>query len=317
MRAPICAVVLAALPIPLTAQEEFDRLYDIAEERSRTDPASPSTREAWAAALYAFLQIPADAEGYTPRLLRGGRAALGAGRNQMALELVAESIARQGRSEAHLAVQLRVLIQLDDAGGFLAAADGRFPAVLVAELQQDWASKLSLLGWADQWLRSGRTEDGLWLFRQLARTGDPADLGNLALALRHAGLQAESERTYELALDAAPDDPVLWNDYGLFLKGVGRPKEAVAAFRQSYTIEPRPGEGPAITNLLVMALLHPDLMPTPPLDEVPRAFAVRRESGDPLVRRSEMLRRVTLDLLLDPDLEPFPASDPDRAAIRR
>ena len=294
----------------LRGQAEFDRLYAGALEIYRaTDADAEQVREAYGRALRAFLQIPPDAGGYGSRLAQGGRAALGAGRPGLALELALELITREGETEDHLALKLQALLEAGDGEGFLGAARAgadRFPGAVQAAVVADRRREPRLLGWADSWLRAGRTDDGLWLFRRLADSGNPIELADLALALRHAGREDESERTYGRALAAAPEDYLIQNDFGLFLRGVGRPREALQVFRRSYALEPRPGDGPAITNLVQMALFHPDLVADPPLESASRALALRPES--------EMLRRVTLDLLLRESGNPFPGTDPDREA---
>jgi tetratricopeptide (TPR) repeat protein len=294
----------------LRGQAEFDLLYAEAQQsQSAPDADAEQVLRAYGRALRAFLQIPPDANGYGSRLAQGGRAALSAGRPGLALELALELITREGETEAHLALKLQALAEAGDRDGFLAAAraaEDRFPGAIQPALAEDRRrDPRRLLGWADGWLRAGRTEDGLWLFRRFADSAHPFELADLALALRHAGREDECERTYRRALAAAPGDFLLQNDFGLFLRGVGRTREALEVFRQSYALEPSPGEGPAITNLVQMALFHPDLL-DPPLEPAARALALRPES--------EMLRRVTLDLLLRESGNPFPGADPDREA---
>lgn len=292
-------------------QEMFDQLYRSARELA-ADPAvdRATIRRAYGKALRAFLQIPTTATAYGPRLSPAGRAALEAGRADLALQLITEAMARSGPSEELAAVQLRALLDANDREGFLVAgrdAAERFPPAIQDAVAAD-RGRQRLLGWADGWLRGGRTAEALWLFREIAAAGNPFDLANLALALRHAGRLADCEATYRRAVDAAPGDHIIGNDYGLFLRAVGRPEEALQMFRQSYNKEDRPGDGPAITNILHLALLRPDLVPEPPLEEAASALGLRPDSA--------MLRRVALDLLLG-CRGPFPPPSPDNGGRER
>ncbi len=292
-------------------QEEFDQLYSSARELE-ADPAvdRATIRRAYAEALRAFLQIPSTATAYGPRLAPAGHAALEAGRPDLALELITEAMARDGPTEELAAFHLRALLGSGDREEFLVAgraAAERFPTAIQEAVAADRGEQ-RLLGWADGWLRTGRTEEALWLFRQIAAAGNPFDLANLALALRHAGRLVDCEETYRRAIEAAPRDHIIGNDYGLFLRAVGRPEEALQVFRQSYNKEDRPGDGPAITNILHLALLRPDLVPEPPLEEAAAALGLRPDSA--------MLRRVALDLLLG-RRGPFPSPSPDNGGRER
>ena len=145
---------------------------------------------------------------------------------------------------------------------------------------------------ADHWLRTGRNDDGTWVFERLtgASGRQPWALGNLALVRRHMGDLTGGRAAYQEALSKAPLDPILWNDYGLLLLGAGDHEGARDAFAQSLLVDEDPAIGPGLTNQVRMSLLRPRIQPEPRWDLL-REGLRRRPDG-------AMLRRVSLDLLL-------------------
>lgn len=147
------------------------------------------------------------------------------------------------------------------------------------------------------WLRAGRDADAIWVFQVLA-DGEPGPgwvpgeawaLANLALTQRHLGWVDAAEKTYRLGLAAAPLDPLVWNDWGLFLRGQGRLQDARAAFEQSVAVDQDPAVGPALTNLVQLAAMHPAVLPRPPMDLLREGLS-RRPNG-------RMLRRLAIEWL--------------------
>ncbi len=247
-------VLLLQRPSP--AQEAFAEIYARAIELEAEGAPPESLRSSYAAALRAFLRLPPDSAEHGKFLAKAGRAALLAGREAMALELLAEALGEKSadgftrrwwleaqlRAAAYAALVRRAREwdreQPDMVLAFLAAGDG--------------SGRPELLEAAGSWLRGGERDFGLWVFSRTADAGNPIAIANHALALRNLGELQESGDLYRRALEIAPRDPVLWNDYGLLLKGSGRLDEAWEAFHKSLSLDVEIGQGPATTNLLLL-----------------------------------------------------------------
>lgn len=247
-------VLLAA---PALAQQDFSELFEHAIEQERNGGSAEQLRPAFAAALRAFLKLPADVPQHSSLLPQAGRAALGAGRAALAGELL-EQARSAGEIDAYL-VAWWLRAQL--AAGFVESSLGRarqwdrqYPGPVGEFLAgADGTGRVALLEGAGRALRRGDHGLALWLFARVAAGQHPIAIANLALAQRHLDRLDESERSYRRALELAPDDAMLWNDYGLLLKGSGRISEAWEAFQRSYRLEPSQGMGPATTNLLLLS----------------------------------------------------------------
>ncbi|MGE3174092.1 MAG: tetratricopeptide repeat protein [Planctomycetota bacterium] len=253
-----------------------------------------------ARALDAFLRWP-DGPARTARLERAVVLAGAVRDHRLLQQLADEARRRAAAADAPLAdlvvhAQLAGLARAGRAVDFaaLARADldaGRARAVLTALRD----AEAQLLPLADELLRDGRTAPGRWLFEQLAALPptQPYRLANLGLALRNLGELDAAATAYRRALELAPGDREVWNDYGLLLRAAGRPTEAVAAFRRSYDADAEPGAGPAVTNLVVTAVLADPAAPAPADDPLALAASALRRRPD-----AALLRRATLDLLL-------------------
>lgn len=292
--------ILTGLAVAGSAEAQqpaaFDEAYTAAEALRGGGDADPEEiRRAYGRALRAFLTMEPTAAAYGERLPAGGFCAFQSGDPGLAAELWAEAEERLG-SRAFLAEwRVRALVDAGSVKEAVAVArrhEEGFPEAVHRALA---AGAGGLLPVAGRWLRAGRTDEALWIFAALVRATDrdPVMLGNHALALRHLGREEDCERVYREALERAPADAVLWNDYGLFLRGVGRLEEAAEVFARSHSLDERPGEGPGITNLVHMAVWAPRLVPESPAEDAARALAVRPDA--------DVLRRVTLDLLLAPE----------------
>ncbi len=220
-------------------EEQRDAYARAWSSYARLDPSSDAAREWFAAAVYsairageaarvaALLQQRVDAgdvDAATVEWLL--RAHLAAGAADPALRAVRRHI------DAHGDLVHRVLVEHGGLAGLGAAAV------------------------AGGWLRRGDTDAAMWLFEFAVESSQrhAFDLANLALANRHIGRIEDAESLYREALEAAPDDAILWNDWALFLKGTGRPAEAAEALERSRQCEQPPDTGPATTNLLLLAL---------------------------------------------------------------
>ena len=283
---------LAAVGSAQTAAERFD------EELALVEGAGDAQRaELAGTALDLFLRL--DEPARAGRLANGAWVAELAGDHRMALQLATAAretaVALTGRL---VWTHLTALLQSGRLQVFVEQARRDEPAghasvdELLAVLEVVREHERELLPAADGLLRAGEAAAGIWLFEALARCrpGEAVPVANLALALRHLGRTEEAEQAYLRALDLAPGDEQVWNDYGLFLRGSSRPAKALATFQKSYQLDDPPGSGPAITNLVQMELREPGLVRPDPLVLAAAALQVRPDSV--------MLRRVTLDLIL-------------------
>lgn len=255
--------------------ESFDRAF------AQWQEGRPTAAEA----LDAFLRIAPDDPKRAERLERAAACAVAAGRAELGLQLLAEPGAKVG--ELGRQWRLRALLQLGRAAE-AAAWLSTDPFESLADALR--AEETAALRLGERALRSGDLDTGIALFEAIARAqpGDAGRLCNLALTYRHVGRIADAEAAYQQALQAAPRDHEVWNDWGLFLRGTGRWDEAGAAFRRSLGVESRTGEGPAATNLVHMEILRPRASLQDPLPAARAALRLRPESP--------MLRRLVLDL---------------------
>jgi tetratricopeptide (TPR) repeat protein len=289
-------------------QEGFKEAYARAEELRASGPAKPA-REAYRQALRAFLRLPAPVRGDPGWLRPGAFCAFQSGEHALAVDLFEESMRAGNQDAFHAEHLLRAQLGAGLHGEMLHSArdlEPRFPAAVRRVLvDDDGLGQAQAWLIADRWLRSGGTEDGLWVFRYLARaSGDhPHALANLALALRHLGREQECEATYRRALEGAPDDASIWNDFGLFLKGAGRLREAVEVLVRSRGLEARLPTGPATTNLALLGLRTGNHALASPA--IALAAVLERRPG------AAMARRAYLDVLTV-TAPPFPSSAPDR-----
>lgn len=285
-------VVAGALPPQAATFDEGWRAISAAPEQERPPLA--------AAALAAFLRLEAADPARRARLEQAGAVAVMAGNPGLAIELLAELGDACGQLGCEW--RLRALLRLErGAAAAVRVAADPWPAVAAA-LRAEEGSALRA---AERLLRGGAEAAGVALFEGLARAwpDDAIRLANLALTRRHLGRIAAAETAYQRALALAPTDGQIWNDLGLLLRAAGRPADAVAAFRRSLELDARAGEGPAVTNLVQMEVLHPGSTGGDPMPVACAALAIRPDAV--------MLRRVTLDLIL------ARAQPPDTAATNR
>jgi tetratricopeptide (TPR) repeat protein len=274
--------------------DEFERSYAEAERlRAAASATAAELRNAYAHALGAFLRIPP--EQYGGWLAAGAFTALQAGHPDYAAEWFDQLAAAAPTDDAVFGWHFAALLGAGRADAALrlarARGDGSADPVRGALL----ASGRRVLQVADELLRLGDGELALWAFRAMAAAApeDAAALGNVALALRHLGREAEAEAMYRTALAMAPADALLWNDFGLFLKGTGRRDEAIAALLRSVAAEPDPALGPAIGNLaqLGVGIRHEGRAHTA-VEALALVLAARPDAA------GKLSRRVQLDLLL-------------------
>ncbi|MEQ1634466.1 MAG: hypothetical protein ABL997_18940, partial [Planctomycetota bacterium] len=204
---------------------------------------------------------------------------------------------------------LRSLVATGQSARFVAAARSfasAHPMVVESVFAVDEERLLPL---ADASLRSGQTEEGLWVFSAMAEQLPLAAsrLANLALAQRHVGDLHGARRSYERALALAPEDPSTWNDFGLLLRVSGELAAARSAFQRSWNLDAKAGEGPSITNLVIDAVLTTDA--PDPMAQAKQALATRPDAA--------LLRRAVIDLVLQRAASSPPQQDPDNRARGR
>jgi tetratricopeptide (TPR) repeat protein len=255
----LAALAMAAFGGTAAAGQGFAELYREAEAmRLRADADPERIRAAYGRALDAFGAVTVDSPEYTGGLPAAAFAAFMAGRYERAAGLFSDSIAAGHRDAFHVDYRLRSLAAAGKA--LELAAEARrcahdHPAAVDAALDWAWRSLAGgLQRAAEELCRLGHVDEGIWLSERLVQASSrhPLALADAALMLRRVGREADSERAYREALARAPEDPLLWNDLGLLYKGAGRLAEAVDAFARSFQLDARPGEGPAITNLLLL-----------------------------------------------------------------
>jgi tetratricopeptide (TPR) repeat protein len=257
-------------------------------------------------ALDLFLHL-ADSAARRDRLPVAAGAASAAGEHRLALQFCAQARQQGGANAALVAAHLHSLAALGHWSSFVQQAradeqDGHASAVLPALL----AEERELLPAAERLLRAGEAAAGLWIFAALARAApdDGVRAANLALAQRQVGNLPEAEAAYRRALALAPADEQIWSDYGLFLRATGQPAAALDAFAHSLAVEPEPGRGPAITNLVLWEALTPGTVAPDPLPLAARTLALRPDTA--------LLRRGTLDLILARHAVRPVRTDPDK-----
>jgi len=272
------------------AQTEFSDAYAAAEQlrlggKASVDDIAAAYREA----LGHYRRLPEAAREDAQWLPTFAFCAQQAGDAGLAADLFRASLDAGNRDAFHAESLLIALLQSDRAEQVL--RDGpeleqAFPDAVRTALYRAkaWES-------GDRWLRRGATEPGLWVFEALARAAaeDAASTANLALARRSVGLEQEAVATYERALEKAPEDPSLWNDLGLTLKGMGRRDEAAERFVTSRRLEPQPPTGPATTNLVRMAQRGGAEQIADPAAAMAQVLRARPTAG--------LARRVYLDVL--------------------
>lgn len=294
-RRPRLAAAVVALAVAGGAAQEPLRQAYAAAEGLRLGGAPPEEiGRAYGRALDLFLRLAPDDPSHAEWLPVAAFCAYQARDWSRAIELYQAALRRGGDDATNAGQLLRALVQGGRGAEALHTARAlaeRFAepvrTVLVAEGGLERARALDV---ADAWLRDGDTAAGLWVFRYAvaARGGQALDLANLALALRRVGLEAECDAVYRRALELAPDDALIWNDYALFLRGAGRRDEAERAFRESRAREQPADPGPATANLALMGLGGRELLDQPRL-ALARVLAQRPSSP--------MSRRALLDLL--------------------
>lgn len=273
--------------------EAFDRAHEqAAAARDATARASAAR-----AAASAFLALPVGRP-RSMRLLEGAEAFLWSGDAAAAAELVAEARAA-GMANGRLA-RLAVATALRtrpfaDAIATIAREIAAWPEDVRAALVADEPLAAAV---AQKALRGGKTDAGRLVFEQLAAARPLAGyrIANLALCLRQLGEIEAARRQYQLALELAPTDLEVENDLGLMLRAQGDLPGAAAAFHRSWRLDLARGDaerarGPAITNLVHLAVTRPEAGVGDPLPDASRALAVRPEAA--------MLRRLVLDVAVD------------------
>ncbi len=312
--ATVALIVLVCVAARVRAQsplEVFDAAYREAEAKHADASASPREAEtAFRRAYLAFLKVPRAAAGYRERVTRGAWSAERCGEPAAALGLYDEGIASGTGEDFAVAGAIRSALASGAARGAVErarASRGTNP-VAVREALCDALGPVgqALLEEAGRRMRAGDVESGVFVFAEVAAgRGEVADLCNHALALRFLGKHEASIATYRRAVELAPRDAIAWSDLGLALLGAGRVADAREAFRTSVSSDARPGEGPGITNLALIARtgLGVDVFPTEAMREV---VALRPEAVLP--------RWLWLDALLD---ERTPAVRHDRPATGR
>ena len=268
----------------------FDRSYAAAQAVAETDA---SRGEFFGRALQAYLQVPRATAGWRARVGQAIWAAWLADDDAVGLELCRDAWA--GRVRDAFVGELWLCLAERSSGDVDAALDvardhvwNATPAVVAAFVKPRAGSVLERGGAR---LRSrGATE--VWLFEALvaAYPEDAPSLGNLALANRHVGRVAEAKRLYEQALERAPEDEILINDYALLFKGTGQFDEALVQLRRSRGFDEQLGMGPATNNLVWLAVRGRSDAIEDPKAALQALLTLRPENA--------MARRSFIDLIL-------------------
>jgi len=119
------------------------------------------------------------------------------------------------------------------------------------ELSPNDPEILNALGWT--LFQEGRSADAVAEY-QRAIAADPRHAkahNNLALALVELGRLDEAASHFRSSLDIAPKAEI-WSDYGFTMARVGKPQEALAAYRNALALDPECP--PAHLNLAVAAI---------------------------------------------------------------
>lgn len=278
--------------------QDFATAYRAAEAARRDANSDPkAVREAFAAALTAYLRLAPDSTERTTHLAEAAWCAWRAGDTRQTPLLYEEAWTKLARSPALADQRLRALLDCGLAGPaieFAKQIDAEHHEVVLAVLSGDHrGGDGRILGAADTLLKAGRTELGLWVFATTAEgsPGNAVALANHALACRHAGRIEECEKLYRGALELAPTDDLLCNDFALFLKGIGRTEEAIAGFRKGRELENPPGSSPAIPNLRQLESATGRALLQDPLRDMATVLSVRPDAAFP--------RRLAIDLLIE------------------
>ena len=258
-------VLAAAAPAQFEAFEQAHGEYLAAREARA--PRGEQTAAA-ARALDAFLAVPTDAAGRGARLAPAAEVALAADDAQRALAYAREA---EARGEDLGVLLLTALQRVEGPAAALDAAYARRERTSTA----DYLVAARAIDRGELFLTAlARFRDGdravpMWTLERTAgrleewavANPDAAGLaaeagiarGNAALLHRLLGDHDTALAGYDRAVELAPDDDILWSDRGLAYKAAGKLDEAVASFRRSVAVESAAGQGPATTNLAVLA----------------------------------------------------------------
>ncbi len=249
-------LVLLCLALPMPAQvAEFSQAYAAAEQqRNEGKVEAFAYRRLYQVALRAFLKIPTDDAAYAAQLPAAGFSAYMAEDFVLSARLFADAIEAAAASDFLVEYRLRSLAKLADLKGAVVCAREYVLAHEAAVSRFLVAEYLPIAAYAGECLRRGDRATGLWCFRALVKaTGEHAlALANLALAFRYLGDFEQSGALYKRALAAAPEDSILWNDYGIYRKAQGRQGLALQAYRRSIELESAPGNSAAWTNMMFL-----------------------------------------------------------------
>ncbi len=316
---------------PLPAQR-VEALWSQAEDLRRNPGADPAAvRTAYARVVQAFDALAVDDAARRHEAGFAAHGALLAGDAARALTLAQQRERATADDALAIETRMRALVELGQADAFVAAmasaARANGPAVEKACVALVEHHGGALCEAADRALRQGHADEGMAVFEALVRASGraPVALANLALANRHLGRLEASEGLYREALQALPEDPDFWNDYGLLLKGQRRDREAMVAFAKSHAHDPtRPPTGPAVSNLAFMQGRGRGRGA-----EAEGLAAPVAALTDVVARRPDamMARRLLIDALVDPTRAPgrppggvpprVPDSVPDRSRAGR
>ena len=197
-----------------------------------------------------YTRILAAAPGHADCRHFLGVLALQTGRTELAVRLIGDALAADGRDPARhntLGNALHGLGRLDEA-----AASYR----LALALKPDYAGARYNL--ANVLQARGRPEEALEHFEQaLALEPGRAELhNNLGVALLELGRFTEAVARFERALALAPDHAEACNNLGKGCQELGRMAEAVAHYRRALAL--RPDYAEAHSNLLMTLAYLPD-----------------------------------------------------------
>ncbi len=276
---------------------DFDRSARTVASESDADGRSAAARRA----VRAFLRLSPDDEARQLRLPQAAELAFVGGDFERCKRWSEEALALGASTED--AVRLRALgwraILLGEGGDAALEAchadRGIVPSTVTEAFLVEAQSleRGALFEAAQRRLRVGVGDDAaFWALTTLAdavtrgpletvqqRFGAALALGNLALAERQRGDVEAAEASYRRAVELYDADAILWNDYGMLLRVLGRDDEAVAALRRSIEVEGAPGDGPGLTNLGLMYRLRGGRGLPPGFGDVVALIARDAEAG--------------------------------------